>query len=400
MAHHPGRESGVKKVKLRFAIAETEILDKLIIKEIEKPVLKGVETSVNLAEKMRKSLKKNVDKGSEAIKARLAVGTKGSGPSIVGKKIDVQDFEKRSLGHEAKSARGRRELVTNMMKEKEVTKGEDVFRTAKEDGDMGVSGKVKLEPFLPNFSSLSNFSIRVPKQHVQDELGSKGKAHNLPPLPEESSLFLPPSRTLTGIQEIARQLLLCLEPVDTGVTLDLHHLAAELNVDVKRIFLVSNVMEAVGMLSRISISKVIWKGKEAMYQSLVQLHRLAVQENILQQIHAADLKAQSDLLNKALVGGGVSEEDKVKVTTGVITQRLLMAFLAVPSMSIMSTNMMGKVISSMGNVRCPQSRLPDLANVLIGIGLLQKVEVVEQGLSKPRKSTAFQYAGPVVEEVD
>jgi len=392
MAHHPGRESGAKKVKLRFSIAETDILDKLIIREIDKPVLKGVETSVNLAGKMRKSLRENFDKGSEAIKARLAVGTKGSGQAIVGKMINVQEFEKKSLGHEAKSARGRRELVTNLMKEKEVTKGEDVCRTAKEDGDMGVSGKVKLEPFLPNFSSLSNFSIRVPKQHVKQEAGAKGKVPHLPPLPEESSLFLPPSRTLTGIQEIARQVLICLDPIDVGVTLDLHHLAAELNVDVKRIFLISNVLEAVGMLSRISINKIIWKGKEAMYQSLVQLHQLAVRENILQQIHAVDLKER--------VGGGVSEEDKVKVTTGVITQRLLMAFLAVPSMSIMSTNTMGKVISSMGNVKCPQSRLSDLANVLIGIGLLQKVEVVEQGLSKPRKSTAFQYAGPVVEVVD
>merc|ERR1719234_2825320 len=172
---------------------------------------------------------------------------------------------------------------------------------------MGVSRKVKVEPFLPNFSSLSNFSIGVPKQHVKQEAGAKQMVSHLPPLPEESSLFLPPNRTLIGIQEIARQLLICLEPVDIGVTLDLHHLAAELNVDVKRIFLISNVLEAAGMMSRISINKVIWKGKEAIYQSLVQLHQLAVQENILQQIHAVDLKAQSDLLNKALVHGGVTE---------------------------------------------------------------------------------------------
>jgi len=358
-----------------------------MIKKIEKPVLKGVDKSVNLAEEMGKSKRENVDKdclnGSNALKARLDVGTKGSGPVIVGKK---------SLGHEAKFARGRGELVTNMMKEKEVTKGEKVFRAAKEDGDMGVSGKVKLEPFLPNFSSLSKFSIRVPKQHVKQEAGAKYKVSHLPPLPEESSLFLPPSRTLIGIQEIARQLLICLEPVDIGVTLDLHHLAAELNVDVKRIFLISNVLEAVGMLSRISISKVVWKGKEAIYQSLVQLHKLAVQENILQQIQAVDLKA--------LVDRGVTEENKVKVTTGVITQRLLMAFLAVPSMSTMSTNTMGKVISSMGNVKCDQSRLSDLANVLIGIGLLQKVEVVDKKLPRPKKISAFQYVGPVVEEVD
>ena len=278
-----------------------------------------------------------------------------------------------------------------------------MLRAAEEDGHMETREKVKpkknhvkLEPFLPNFSSLSNVTIRVPKQHQKQE----EKFSNLPPLPEESALFLPHSRPLTGTQEIAEQLVVCLELVDVGATLDLHHLAAELDVDVKKIFLVSNVLEAVGMVARISINKVTWKGKQAMYQSLVKIHQLGVEENILQQIQAADLAAPGDLLNEALVEGGVREEDKVKVTTGVIIQRLLMGFLVVPHMNIMSSKTMGKVISSMGNVKCPQSRLSDLANVLIGIGLLQKVEVVEQGLSKPRKSTAFQYAGPVVELVD
>ena len=94
------------------------------------------------------------------------------------------------------------------------------------------------------------------------------------------------------------------------------------------------------------------------------------------------------------------EEVKVKLTTGVIIQRLLMGFLVVPNMNTMSTNTMGKVISSMGNVRCPQSRLSDLANVMVGIGLLQKVEVVDKRLPKLKKTNAFQYVGPVVEEVD
>ena len=255
---------------------------------------------------------------------------------------------------------------------------------------------VKLEPFLPNLSSLSNVTVRVPKQHQKHE----EKMSNLPPLPEESALFLPHSRPLTGTQEIARQLVVCLELVDVGATLDLHNLAAELDVDVKKIFLVSNVLEAVGMVSRISINKVKWKGKQAMYQSLVQLHQLGVEENILQQIQDADLEAPGDLSNEALIEGRVREEVKVKLTTGVIIQRLLMCFLVVPNMNTMSTNTMGKVISSMGNVRCPQSRLSDLANVLVGIGLLQKVEVVDERLPKLKKTNAFQYVGPVVEEVD
>ena len=90
---------------------------------------------------------------------------------------------------------------------------------------------------------------------------------------------------------------------------------------------------------------------------------------------------------------GLREDGKEKVTTGVIIQRLLMAFLVVPHMNTMSANTMGKGIASMGNVKCPQNRLYDLANVLVGIGLLQKLE-------GPKKATVFQYVGPMVEEVD
>jgi len=53
MAHHPGgAEANEKKVKLRFfAKAETEILDldKLMVKEVKKQVLKGSEKCVSLA---------------------------------------------------------------------------------------------------------------------------------------------------------------------------------------------------------------------------------------------------------------------------------------------------------------------------------------------------------------
>ena len=102
------------------------------------------------------------------------------------------------------------------------------------------------------------------------------------------------------------------------------------------------------------------------------------------------------MTEKALVDGGMREDDKVNVTTGVIIQRHLMVFLVVPNMNTMSTNTMVRVISGMGNVMCPQSRLPDLANVLVGIGLLQKVE---ERLPKSKKTPAFHYVGPVVEEV-
>jgi len=405
MAHYADEDLVAKKVKLRFAVAEAVIVDKLVVKQSEKQPLKGSDECVSLGQEPRNTLKEKFGRGfleGSKNSKTVAVGTKkGSGKTNGPKKNEKKVLNKKVVDLEAKSVQEIGKMPANLSKGEGANKGKSMSNAAHKAGaietrkDMKMKGKgVKLEPFVPNFSSLSNFTIRAPKTHVKKETGATEEVSHLPPLPEEESLFLPPSRTVRGTQETARQLVICLDQIEIGVTLDLHHLANELNADVKRVFFVSNVLEALGMVSRVSINKVIWKGKAAMYQSLVQLHQLAVEENILQQVQAVHLKAQGgDLLEEALVEEGLREDGKEKVTTGVIIQRLLMAFLVVPHMNIMNANTMGKVIASMGNVRCPQTRLYDLANVLVGIGLLQK-------LGRPNNATVFQYVGPVVEEVD
>ena len=230
----------------------------------------------------------------------------------------------------------------------------------------------------------------MPSQSLKLKAKTKGKVSHLPPLPEESDLFQPSTGFSKGTQVIARELLLCLQNVDEGLVIELHHLAAELNVDVKKIFLVTNVLEAVGMVSRISINKIRWEGEGAKDQSLVQLHQLAIDENVLGHLQAVELEADK---------GSVREDDKVKVTTGVVVQRVLMAFLAMPIIPpTMTTQTMARVISSMGNAKCPHARLFELTNILVGIGLLQKVQIGGRK-SRGKSTIAYQYVGPKVEKV-
>ena len=253
-----------------------------------------------------------------------------------------------------------------------------------------------MEPFPPNLNNLSSFIVQVPGQSLKLKAKTKGKVSHLPPLPEESDLFQPSTGVTKGTQVIARELLLCLQNVDEGLVIELHHLAAELNVDVKKIFLVTNVLEAVGMVSRISINKIRWEGEGAKDQSLVQLHQLAIDENVLGQIQAAELEVDG---GSVLQEGSVRGDDKVKVTSGVVVQRVLMAFLAMPIFPpIMTTQTMARVISSMGNAKCPQARLFELTNVLVGIGLLQKVQIGGRK-SRGKSTIAYQYVGPRVEQV-
>ena len=150
------------------------------------------------------------------------------------------------------------------------------------------------------------------------------------------------------------------------------------------------------MVSRISINKIRWEGEGAKDQSLVQLHQLAIDENVLGQIHAAELEVDGGSVPQE---GPVREDDKVKVTTGVVVQRVLMAFLAMPIIPpTMTTQTMAKIISSMGNAKCSQARLFELTNVLVGIGLLQKVQIGGRK-SRGKSTIAYQYVGPRVEQV-
>ena len=345
-------------------------------------------------------------------KVKLDVGDDGA---LI---LDLNDF--RDLSNVGPSAIGqskkRKEISDEVKFKTKRDNGEDDF----EAGDLKVTGflktirapekarvdgdkkeieeekHVKMEPFTPSLNNLSSFIVQVPSQSSKLKAKTKEKVSHLPPLPEESDLFQPPTGVTKGTQVIARELLLCLQNVDEGLVIELHHLAAELNVDVKKIFLVTNVLEAVGMVSRISINKIRWEGEGAKDQSLVQLHQLAIDENVLGQIQAAELEVDG---GSVLQEGPVREDDKVKVTTGVVVQRVLMAFLAMPIIPpTMTTQTMAKVISSMGNAKCPQARLFELTNVLIGIGFLQKVQIGGRK-SRGKSTIAYQYVGPRVEKV-
>merc|ERR1719494_1446266 len=93
-----------------------------------------------------------------------------------------------------------------------------------------VEKQVKMEPVTPNLINLSSFNVQVPGQSLKLKAKTKGKVSHLPPLPEESDLFQPSTGVTKGTLVIARELLLCLQNVDEGLVIELHHLASELNV--------------------------------------------------------------------------------------------------------------------------------------------------------------------------
>ena len=116
MAHHPGGgEANEKKVKLRFfAMAETEILDKLMVKEVEKQVLKRSDRCVNLAEELGSSKGKIGKDCLEGSNDAKTVRSKGWSGKVVGaKKTGKQFLSRKGLDHEVVCARNMGEKVTH-----------------------------------------------------------------------------------------------------------------------------------------------------------------------------------------------------------------------------------------------------------------------------------------------
>ena len=193
----------------------------------------------------------------------------GEEKALILDKNDFGDLSKVSLSAIGQSKK--REIIDEVKVKTTIYNGEDDFEAvdlkatgvlktigdpekAQADGHkrkIQVEKQVKMEAFTPNLNNLSSFIVQVPGQSLKLKAKTKGKVSHLPPLPEESDLFQPSTGVTKGTQVIARELLLCLQNVDEGLVIELHHLAAELNVDVKKIFLVTNVLEAVGMVSRI-----------------------------------------------------------------------------------------------------------------------------------------------------
>jgi len=111
MAHHHhanGRKPGRKKVKLRFALAEVEILDKLMIKKSEKQVLKRPGNCVSLAEELGNSLKEETGRdcleGGKDVNTSVALEIKKGA-----RNSDRKRGVKRKMGHEKEAKEGGRE---------------------------------------------------------------------------------------------------------------------------------------------------------------------------------------------------------------------------------------------------------------------------------------------------
>ena len=203
----------------------------------------------------------------------------------------------------------------------------------------------------------------------------------LPPLPEEHQLFIPPTLRKSTIN-VALELMSLLNTVAPDTKFEVRLLAIQLEADHKKVYLVCNVLEAVQMMTKSSHTSYVWHGRTNLVPGLIWLRQLAEQEQVLEQLLRCWQQQQEE--------EPVEAQDQ-KLSTGVLAQKLLMVFLVAEQPRPVSVKTACRVVLGQGTrYSTGLAAARQVCGVLTAAGLLE----ADGGSSGP----AFRYSGPEVEE--
>jgi len=239
----------------------------------------------------------------------------------------------------------------------------------------------------------------------EKKLGNWRGRKELPPLPLESELFTPPvekgNRAERSISVLA-ETFLSMMPSDRNKVVMIKETANIMNTSPKRIYTICNALEGLRFMERKRQNMYEWKGRKLLIPTLMLLMQMALNENMVEKINkvitSEDSKVMQPLLDQA--ESRKDPEHCMALNICMLTQKLMMVFMALPPPKVISLPDASTVIHGAGvkgkqrNI-CLQ-KLWDVSKILQEVGLIQKV-TIRQGSEKP--ILAYQYVGEEVELV-
>jgi len=223
---------------------------------------------------------------------------------------------------------------------------------------------------------------------------------SLPPLPSEEDFFRPSMksgiRSLKSISLLTEEFISKMPNHQGCPNFHIRQLATELKVDIKRIYTILNVLEAVMVVQRKGKDVYQWNGTQNLTVPLIKLAQLAHRENMNQ------LMLVEAINGHLYPDTSVSTKKKCQMSISILTQKLLMIFLVLPQPKMLALSVAVSILYGNGTAAkskqgCSQ-KLGDICKVLQVIGLIQKVEISNMDTSIPIK--AFKYIGVDIEVVD
>ena len=113
----------------------------------------------------------------------------------------------------------------------------------------------------------------------------------LPPLPLERDLFIPPvekgRRTERSIS-VVTETLLSMMPKEGVKEVMIKEIAGIINTDIKRVYTILNVLEGLRMMKRLGQNMCEWQGRKVLMPKLMLLRQMAEKENMLEKMEMAN----------------------------------------------------------------------------------------------------------------
>jgi len=227
----------------------------------------------------------------------------------------------------------------------------------------------------------------------------------LPPLPLESELFTPPvdkgNRAERSISVLA-ETFLSMMPSQGKKVVMIKETANMMNTSPKRVYTICNVLEGLRFMERKGQNMYEWKGRKLLMPTMMLLMQMALNENMVERIRNVITSEDSKLMQQLLDQSEIRKDPDhfMALNICMLTQKLMMVFMALPPPKVISLPDAATVIHGAGvkgkqrNV-CLQ-KLWDVSKILQEVGLIQKV-TIRQGSEKP--VLAYQYVGEKVELV-
>ena len=224
----------------------------------------------------------------------------------------------------------------------------------------------------------------------------------LPPLPLERDLFIPPvekgRRTERSIS-VVTEVLLSMMPKEGGKEVMIKEIAGIINTDIKRVYTIFNVLEGLRMMKRLGQNMCEWQGRKVLMPKLMLLRQMAEKENMLEKIEMANAWEQMQTNQQHQDDINHNEKgDNTNLNICMLTEKLVMMFLVIPKLKYLTLTVATSVIFGVNQPENKRmvglQKVLDIAKILQEVAIIQKVKVTV-GLAKP--VFAYQYVGPEVE---
>ena len=215
--------------------------------------------------------------------------------------------------------------------------------------------------------------------------------HNLPGLPDESVLFQERRKMKEkekSIECLTQELIQVLGS-KPNVTFNVKSLAEDLGDDVKRIYDICNVLEAVGIVIKKKVNTYCWMdvGGDLMMETLRHLKTIAESEDL-----------HNLILNKEVV---TDRQETIKLNLQVLTEKTIMLFLLLsPNESFTKAQLYDFIYrGAEENKSSGILRIAKVLKVLQSLGLLAEDLCLDLDIfakSNAQRVKRFRYVGPAV----